>query len=79
MLDGSSRAEFLSYGSPLQNARFLAGLTQAELAEKVGASRQTISSLERGASIPSVGLALALATALGVTVEELFRADAERR
>ena len=45
---------------------------------RVGASRQTISSLERGASLPSVGLALALARAVDCTVEELF-ASVERR
>ena len=64
-------------GSPLQNARFVAGLTQQELAAQVGSTRETISSLERGASLPSVSLALALACALDCTVEELF-ASVER-
>jgi putative transcriptional regulator len=40
----------------------------------VGASRETISSLERGASVPSTTLALAIARALEVTVEDLFAA-----
>jgi putative transcriptional regulator len=48
-------------------------LTQQELAERVGVTRQTILSIEKGKYAPSVGLALALATALGVTVETLFR------
>jgi putative transcriptional regulator len=50
-------------------------MTQDDLAAIVGASRKTISSIERGASIPSVTLALALARALDTTVEELFAAD----
>jgi putative transcriptional regulator len=51
------------------------GLSQDELAVIVGTSRETISSLERGASTPSVTLALALAHALDATVEELFPPD----
>jgi putative transcriptional regulator len=38
----------------------------------VGVSRQTISSLENGRSVPSVTLAIALARALGTTVEALW-------
>lgn len=50
----------------------MAGLSQEELARQVGTTRQTISALERGRSIPSVSLALALARALDCSVEELF-------
>jgi putative transcriptional regulator len=64
-----------AHWSPLRGARMWAGLSQDELAEIVGTSRETISSLERRASIPSVTLALALAHALDATVEELFPAD----
>ena len=56
----------------LRGFRFRAGLTQQELADSVGASRTTISSLERNKSIPSVALALALARRLDASVEELF-------
>ena len=59
----------------MRNARLWAGLTQGELAAMLGASRETISSVERGASIPSVTLALGIARALDTTVEELFAAD----
>ncbi|GMV07771.1 MAG: transcriptional regulator [Gemmatimonadota bacterium] len=52
--------------------RAIEGLTQEGLAERVGVTRQTIISIERGSYNPSVGLALHLAKALGVTVEELF-------
>lgn len=56
----------------LRSLRLLAGLTQQELADSVGASRTTISSLERRKSIPSVALALALARRFEASVEELF-------
>lgn len=48
------------------------GLTQAQLAQAVGVSRQTIVSLERGDYSPSVYLALRIGAVLGSTVEELF-------
>ena len=46
--------------------------TQAELAATVGVSRQTIISIEGGDYVPSVLLALRLATALESTVDHLF-------
>ncbi|HWU42714.1 MAG TPA: helix-turn-helix transcriptional regulator [Bdellovibrio sp.] len=47
-------------------------LTQQDLAEKVGCSRQTIHSIESGKFVPSVELALKIAKVLKVTVEEIF-------
>lgn len=47
-------------------------LTQQELAEKVGCSRQTIHSIESGKFVPSVELALKLSRELEKKVEELF-------
>jgi putative transcriptional regulator len=61
--------------SRLRTERFWAGLSQEELAAAVGASRQTISSLERGRSIPSLTLALGIAHELGASVDELFAGD----
>jgi putative transcriptional regulator len=52
--------------------RLLAEMTQADLAERVGVSRQTIVAVESGGYAPSVYLALALAEHLGATVEALF-------
>ncbi|MEK7462576.1 MAG: helix-turn-helix transcriptional regulator [Patescibacteria group bacterium] len=52
--------------------RTKAGLTQEELAEKVGVTRQTIIAIERGNYTPSVLLALKLAEVFKVTVEKLF-------
>ena len=48
------------------------GLTQAELAEKVGVTRKTVNTVENGVFTPSALLALKLAQALNVPVERLF-------
>ncbi len=47
-------------------------LTQAELADKVGARRETISFLEKGEYNPSLKLAVKIAQQFQVSVEELF-------
>jgi putative transcriptional regulator len=48
------------------------GLTQAELAERVGVTRNTINTVENGVFTPSAMLAIKLAEALSVPVEKLF-------
>ena len=57
----------------LREERDRLGLTQAELAERVGVSRKTINTVENGVFVPSTLLALKLARALGKPVEALFR------
>ncbi len=52
-------------------------MTQQELADRVGVTRQTILSIERGRYNPSVGLALQIADVFGVTVEDLFEIESE--
>ena len=47
-------------------------ITQAELAEKVGVSRQTINSIEIGKFVPSTLLALKIAFIFQTTVDEIF-------
>jgi putative transcriptional regulator len=47
-------------------------LTQAEVAQKAGCSRQTINSIENNKFIPSVELALRIAYLLHVRVEDIF-------
>ncbi len=56
----------------LRHHRLAAGLSQAELAERVGVSRKTINTVENGVFVPSTVLALLLARELGVRVEDLF-------
>lgn len=55
------------------------GLTQQDLAERAGVTRQTILSIEKGKYTPSVGLALQLARVLGVAVETLFELEGGAR
>ena len=56
----------------LKDRRSEFGLTQAELAEKVGVTRKTVNTVENGVFTPSATLAIKLATALGLSVEQLF-------
>lgn len=56
----------------LRERRTVAGLTQADLAEKVAVSRKTVNTIENGIFVPSTVLALRLARVLGCSVEELF-------
>ena len=58
----------------LERARH--ALTQEQLAERVGVTRKTINTVERGVFVPSTVLALKLARVLGVSVEELFQLEA---
>jgi putative molybdopterin biosynthesis protein len=59
-------------GTTLRMARQARGLSQQQLAGMAGVTRQAVSAVESGHSDPSLRLALALASALGMTVEELF-------
>jgi molybdate-binding protein/DNA-binding XRE family transcriptional regulator len=59
-------------GTRLRLARQARGLSQQQLAGVAGVTRQAVSAVESGHSDPSLRVALALARALGVTVEELF-------
>lgn len=54
-----------------------AELSQAELAQQVGVSRQTIANIEKGNYSPSVHLALAICRILGKTVEQVFGEEQE--
>ena len=59
----------------LKELRAKAGLTQAELAERILVSRKTINTVENGVFVPSTILALKLAKALRTSVEEIFQLD----
>ena len=56
----------------IKEVRMEKGLSQAELAEMVGVSRNTISSIETGQYSPTAKLALILSLALEKKFEELF-------
>lgn len=48
------------------------GLSQGELGERLGVSRQTINSIENGRYLPSLPLALNLAQCFAKSVEDIF-------
>jgi putative transcriptional regulator len=50
-------------------------MSQAELAEAIGVSRKTISTIEVGRFVPSTVIALRIARHFGVPVEEIFSLD----
>ena len=56
----------------LKLARVARDLTQAELAERVGVTRQTIGLIEGGAYNPTLNLCVRLARATGKTLDDLF-------
>ncbi|MBQ9934570.1 MAG: helix-turn-helix transcriptional regulator [Lachnospiraceae bacterium] len=56
----------------IKAARAGLDISQAELAEKVGVSRQTISAIEKGDYNPTINLCVAICKALGKTLDELF-------
>ena len=56
----------------LKEIRTARELTQADLAEMVGVSRKTINTVENGVFVPSTTLALSLAAALRLRVEDIF-------
>ena len=59
-------------GNRLKELRAAKGLNQRGLGSLVGASRQTISLIERGDYNPSITLALRIAKVFGTTVDEVF-------
>ncbi|AGE22245.1 helix-turn-helix transcriptional regulator [Anoxybacillus geothermalis] len=56
----------------LKVARIQANLTQQQLAEKVGVTRQTISLIEKGKYNPTLKLCLEICYALNKTLDEIF-------
>ncbi|MDQ0736850.1 putative transcriptional regulator [Arthrobacter agilis] len=66
-------------GGRMQNSiralRTEGGVSQRELAEALGVSRQTVNSIETGRYDPSLPLAIAIARHFGRAVEEIFHAS----
>jgi putative transcriptional regulator len=63
----------------IRKLRFENGeMTQQELADKVGVTRQTIIAIEAGKYSPSLTLAFRIARTFGVRVEEVFQYEEEK-
>ena len=71
-MTAAEEAQAAASGPRLRLARQARGLSQQQLAGMAGVTRQAVSAVESGHSDPSLRVALALARALGLTVEELF-------
>ncbi len=61
----------------IRDLRKSAGMTQAQLAAKVGVAQATVAEWERGDYYPRASIIPALAAALGCTVNDLYRTDTE--
>jgi putative transcriptional regulator len=59
----------------VKEQRLRRGFSQEQLANRVGVSRQSINSIERGRYIPSLPLALRIAQLFGCSIEELFELE----
>lgn len=57
--------------------RAIHDLTQEDLAQRIGVSRQTINSIEKNRYVPSTVLALKLSKVFGKTVNEIFELEEE--
>jgi putative transcriptional regulator len=67
----------LSHNNGVKLARVENDLTQAQLAEKAGVTRQTIGLIEAGRFNPSLKLCIAIAKALNKTLDDLFWIEEE--
>ncbi|MDE6607709.1 MAG: helix-turn-helix transcriptional regulator [Lachnospiraceae bacterium] len=56
----------------LKSARAAMDLSQQELADRIGVSRQTISAIEKGDYNPTINLCIAICKCLNKTLDELF-------
>ena len=71
-------ADKLIITNNIRRLRFFADeMTQLELAEKAGISRQTVGALEAGKYIPSLEVAFKIADVFGVGVGEVFESKKE--
>lgn len=69
----------MDIGAKIKQLRYKAGMTQEQLAERLGVTAQSVSKWENAASMPDVMLLPAIAGEFGVTVDELFDLSAEQR
>lgn len=56
----------------MRQARVAAGLSQQQLADRLGVSRQTINAIEKGDYNPTIRLCVGICRALGLTLNDLF-------
>ena len=69
----------MEIGQKIKQLRYKAGLTQEQLAERLGVSAQSVSKWENAASMPDISLLPLLSEAFGVSIDELFDLTQEQK
>ena len=69
----------MELGRKIKQLRFKAGLTQDQLAQRLGVTPQSVSKWENAASMPDITLLPALAGEFGVSIDDLFDLSAEQK
>lgn len=69
---------FRTFGENMTELRCRRKLTQVELANKVGVTKQAINNIEHGISVPNVNTAAAIAIALDTTIDFLASTEDKR-
>ena len=69
----------MELGKKIKALRFKAGLTQEQLAEKLGIAAQSVSKWENAVAMPDITTLPLLAETFGVTIDDLFELTAEQR
>lgn len=62
----------MSKNYAMKDARTKAGLSQQELADQLGVSRQTVNAIEKGDYNPTIRLCIGICRVLGLTLNDLF-------
>lgn len=70
--------DYKKFGNNIRKYRKIAGLTQEQLAEKVGCSNSHIGQIENGRGIPSLETTAAIANVLSVLIDQLTINDCKR-
>ena len=69
----------MELGKKIKQYRFKAGLTQDQLAEKLGIAAQSVSKWENGVTMPDITVLPLLAEVFGISIDDLFDLTTEQR
>lgn len=69
----------MELGKKIKHLRFQAGLTQEQLAEKLGIRAQSVSKWENAVAMPDIAALPLLAEIFGVSIDDLFDVTTEQR
>ena len=69
----------MELGKKIRQLRFKAGLTQEQLADKLGIGPQSVSKWENAVAMPDISALPLLAEVFGVSIDELFDLSTEQR